>query len=371
MKTLARIYVTCSPAVQQEIREHIVTLPIIEDQSLAHNYAVLVRNVEHLDWETEHIAVIKRRNGADNFELRDELESTVAACDPDFRASLAERIAQGDAAALSSWGDVRDLPAAAAAGMVEHTAAAVLRELESARSGSFAFGGPSVLRRLVLLNVWHPLAANWRPCIEAVSDESSSPNDLSPGLQLMSMQAEMIPNHVAKSLKAPLERLVTSKPDARFQDGWFGVSDLRGDALTLLAALFPKEVADEVLLDWLRGSPTQIAAAVGVYADRERLTDLPLLTALAASDETEVRAAVVSALAKWTAQGLGGSSVFGLLKSLLSEPGVKLALRVTRTIGQQPQTEAAEKLLEIIQTHQSSIVRRHVELIRQRWLDRT
>jgi hypothetical protein len=42
---------------------------------------------------------------------------------------------------------------------------------------------------LVLLNVWYPEDADWMPCIEALSEKNSSPNELADGLELMPTKA--------------------------------------------------------------------------------------------------------------------------------------------------------------------------------------
>lgn len=364
--TLARIYISCSYEAQQSIRQHIVELPPIEEQSLAHNYAILLRNIEDLHWEPVHIEQIKCRPETDNFEVREEFEALLASREPAFRDALATRIAQGDVAAFASWGDVRDLPHDAAQGMTEHTAAAVYQDLESARRGSFSIKTSSPLRRLVLLNIWHPQSAKWQPCIEAISDPSSSPDDLIPGLKLLYVHARRIPEDIASLLREPLQRLSMSR-NIRFEDSLFGRGDARGDALLLLGSLFPDEITENTLLEWLQGNATQVATAVHVLSAQKRNSALPVFASLASNEHMEVKTAVVSALTEWVVRDIGGTAAFDLLRKLLDAPGVKLARDVAAVIGQLERTDTAEQILAILERHQSAIVRRHVEVIRERW----
>lgn len=78
-------------------------------------------------------------------------------------------------------------------------------------------------------------------------------------------------------------------------------------------------------------------------------------------------ASAAATLAEWAAKDVGGAAVSAQLTKILMRPGVKLALQVTRAIADQPESEAAEKILLILAGHQSAIVRRHVEMIRERW----
>jgi len=367
---VARMYTASSPKTQAGVRTHICELPIIDDQLTAHNYAGLIARIDHQDWTEEQIAALSARPVGDNFELKDALEDVIASRDPSFRSALADRIKAGDARALSSWGDVRDLPADVAAGMILRTAEAVRQQVTGARAGMHGFGGDSPLRRLVLLNVWYPDSADWTPFIEAVAEQNSGPNDLAPGLELMVPYADRVPGDVKEQLRTPLQRLSRTARDGLLAGLGFGRSDVRGDAALLLIAFFPNELSEDQLLEFIRGTPGQIAAAVRILADRHQVDDLPLLAVLATHEDTEVKAAVASALAEWLALGVGGKAPLGLLSTILGEPGVRLAARVTSSVAQQERSKGADELLELLENHQSAIVRGHVRVIRERWANR-
>lgn len=368
IKTLCLIYGACSAQVQAEIRAQVAALPVVDDQMHAHEYANLIRRIDDDDWTDTQISAMKSRPDGDNFELQNALQTVISGRDSSFRLTLIDGIKSGDAQALASWGTVQDLPSEAATEMLIHTAAAVRKEVEMARAGTYGFGGPSPLHRLVLLNVWHPESAQWDPVVEAVTETKSHPNDLAPGLQLMEFYSDRIPPDVVARLRGPLQLLAATKPDASFSNSLFSMlADARGDAVLLLASLFPDYVTEGLLLELLRGTPNQTVSAVRIIARREDIANLPLLAVLATHDSADVRAAVASALADWVSRGIGGDEPLDLLQQLLSEPGIQLAPKVTRAVSRQAKSSGAEVLLKLLENHPSVIVREHVQIIRRRW----
>jgi len=365
--TIARLYVSCSEEVQAAVRRTIAGLSTISDQSVAHQVARALANVRSEDWSAEDVEALASRAEGDNFELANAVELIVARRDPAYRSNLLSRISEGDIQALSAWGDVRQLPREAAQGMIVASAEATRAESADSKSGAFAFGGPSAFRRLILLNIWHPELADWAPCIEALDQEQTNPNDILPGLELMLLQADSIPSDVRDQMHGALNRLSV----ARAAEGMFGGfkrgADLRGAATELLASLFPQDVGEGRLLELLGGSDDEVRTAVRVYAAREDPATLPLFAALAAHDETHVRAAVAAELGSWVAKGIGGDSAQTVLRNLLQEPGVRLATHVTRAIASEPRSDGSEVILELLSSHPSALVRLHVQVVSDKW----
>jgi hypothetical protein len=95
------------------------------------------------------------------------------------------------------------------------------------------------------------------------------------------------------------------------------------------------EIPEEQLVALLRGNPAQVAAAVRMVSDRRLVADVTLFAFLATNVNAVVEAAVAAALADWVAPGVGGPAPLELLKSILSEPGVRLAARIAGSISQQ------------------------------------
>ncbi|MBX3068050.1 MAG: DUF4365 domain-containing protein [Cryobacterium sp.] len=370
VSSLTRLYVVCSENVQSALRRWIVELPVIEDQSLARNIANLIGNVRQQDWEGEQIEALAMRVEGDNFLLTNELEALIASRKPEFRQALEARVEKGDVQALYSWGDVRELSREAAEGMIVATAAAVREKINSAHSGSYPYGGDNTLRRLVLMNVWHPEVADWEPCIEAIADGRSSPNDIIPGIELMTSTVENVPLEVRARFRASLERLSRTAPSKQFVGIFGGEEDPRGAAAELLAALFPDDIAEDNLLQLLSGESGQIVAGIRILASRADVSNLPTFAALANNADIDVRSTVASELAKWVSTGIGCTDAKGLLQRLLDEPGVRLATHVTRAVGWKPRSGGAEVLLGMLEAHPSAVVRLHVKIIREQWADK-
>lgn len=365
--TIARLYVACSEKLQEAVRRTVVSVPTISDQSVAHQIARVLEKVRTQDWSSEHVGLLASRAEGDNFELTEAAELVVARRDPEYRQTLLSRIRAGEIQALSAWGDVRELPQDAAQGMISASAAATRAESAASKSGMFGFGGPSAFRRLILLNIWHPELADWSPCIDALSEEQSNPADVLPGLELMILQADSMPGNVRDEIRTSLHRLSVTPPSDGIFGGFMRGTDIRGAATELLAVLFPDDVGDERLLELLAGSNDEVRTAVRLFAAREDPSNLPLLAALAAHDETDVRAAVAGALSRWVAKGVGGESTQTVLRRLLEEPGVRLATHVTRAIASEPRSDGAEVIIDLLSTHPSALVRLHVEIVRGKW----
>jgi hypothetical protein len=364
---LARIYLACAPMIQAAIRSHVVALPAIKDQSLAHNYAVLLSRVDLRDWSDHEVRAIGARSSEDNFEFADALERLVSSHDPARRVDLLERIEGGDARALSSWGDVRDLPVKTAASMISHTARAVRAEVASARTGVYTFGGDSVLRRLVLLNVWYPQYAEWAPCVEALAEVKSSANDLVPALELLASHADRLPAEIKQQMLPHLLRLSTEPPGDAPGVTLFGGSDMRGEATLLLHAVFPEHVSESRLLELLQGTSEQVVAALQIIGNRALASDLPVLAALATSDDVHIRTSVAVVLTDWVALESLGRAPLDLLVGILEKPGVKTAARVARALADRESSVGAEGLLARLEQHPSAVVRSHARWIRRRW----
>jgi len=365
--TVARLYLSCSSEMQAAVRGAVVGAATLSDQSVAHEVARVVSTVQLEDWTADEVSALSSRVAGDNFELREAIEVVVARRDPEYRVTLLDRIANGDVQALTAWGDVRDLPADSAKSMITASARSVRAELTASRNGAYSFGGPSALRRLVLLNVWHPTVADWTECIEALSDENSNPNDILPGLDFLVLQAGHIPDQVRKALRASLRRLAETPPRDDMFGSFMKGSDVRGSATELLATLFPDDVPRDRTLQLLGGSTADVRTAVRMLAARDDESALSLLASLAANDDTDVRSAVAAALAGWVSRGIGGDDTQVVLTRLLSEPGVRLATHVTRAIASEPRTGTAEVIVDLLASHPSSVVRRHVQIIKRRW----
>lgn len=365
---LARVVVACSEEVQAEIRSWVCALPPIDDELLARNYATLIRNIHERDWTESELKLLQARPAGDTAVFANVLERLISSRDSETRAALLDRIEQGDTSALGSWGNVTDLPEHAAAGMTQSLAQAVRADVASARKGAYSHGRSNdALRTLVLMNIWHPVSANWSACIEALSEERSAPEHLASGIDLLIQLSQKIPDAVRAELRQPLERLVSREPDQTRGSSLFGDVDLRGDALLLQALISPDDTSDDALIRLLYGTSKQTQAGIQLIAMRRDPGQLGVLAALASHDDIEVRTSVASALAEWVSLGVAGEQSHRLLTQLVNEPGVELATHVSRTFFQNGRSAGAELLADELATHPSAVVRAHVSELRRAW----
>ena len=181
----------------------------------------------------------------------------IAAHDPDHRAGLLTRIAEGGLDALQSFGKVTDLPKDVAAGIISVLEGQILERVAVARSGSIKISGRDPLQTLVLMNAWHPDVARWDACCTALSEPLVIGEYTVPAIEMLGRLSGEIPKSVAERLRGPLEVQASRAP----RDHEFRVfstpADPRGPARRTIALLFPDDVSDEDLLTLLRGEAVQ------------------------------------------------------------------------------------------------------------------
>ena len=354
---LRALDVAVSETVEDEIRQHIVDLPTVTDQLAANRYARLIRSIDEESWTAEQVERLTSREVGDQSELVVAIDRVQAPRRPDFRESLADRVAGGDLDALHSYGSVTDLPPSAVVGMVSALASKVSECVAAARSGSFGIGGPDVLHALVLLNAWHPGQADWATCISALSEPALLGEHSVGAVTLLGRLARQVPAAVADSLKGPLQDMSTRKPIEASLRVFSNPVDPRGPATLTLAQLFPHEVSDTDLLRLLRGVPEERAAAVGLVVGAKRMELLSLMAALSKDHDAPVRAAVARGLAEWVVDGTAEGEAVVLLDELLSEPGTRLGLAASTALDEESVHPGLEPLLDRLDAHPSAVVR--------------
>jgi hypothetical protein len=163
----------------------------------------------------------------------------------------------------------------------------------------------------------------------------------------------------------PLLEAVSSRdPAPRDRFGLFASdADAQGQSVTALAQLFPDAVPDAELLQLVRGSPRQRAAAVQIVVDREDARQIHLLAALSSDREIAVRAAVARGLATWVARGVGERMTRDVLAALLREPGTKLGIYMSRVLMEDLDGAEFGVLIHQLREHPSAIVRARIEAL--------
>jgi hypothetical protein len=356
---LAALMLSLSEVTVRKVIEHILGLRTLEDQTLAHEYAKVLRRIDAEAWRADDLAALEARTDGDNFEFSNQVESILSAHKEGFRETLLERIRTGDLAALNSYGDVQHLPEPVAADLVRVLAQRLREQTDEARRGSYGLGGADVGAALVLVNAWHPDAANWGPIEELVAEPLSHPDHLAGTLDLLPRLRDRIPTEVKLRLRVSLGSLSQRMPPSH----GFSRTDVRGPAAVAQATLFPESVDDASLRVLMRGAASQREAAIDIIVAREDPNDINLLTALSQDTDATVRAAAAEGLARWATRGIASEEALETLRSLLAEPGSVVAVAVSRALFDATNEASRDLLIGELGSHPSSLVRARIARI--------
>ena len=374
IEVLANIYDTCSSEVMVKIHDHLITMPGVEDDLCADAYSKLIASIVEDDiakgkvWDSGKLAKLAARGDNDETNLKKAIERLVSTYDSEIREGLLERIEAGDIDALASWGNLADLPKSAVQGMLGNLSNKIETIIKNAHSGASIVGAFDKLSVLIKLNISHPDYANWQPCLKMIHDQRVAPNDLVPGIKVMINGYQKIPTGVANAMREPLTRLVES---GVIHDPWPFSSlfnaDLRGPASILLGLLFPEDVPMAKITQMLREDASLIGAAVELLAQRKEEPSLLLFSALSQHKNYEVQKAVVSGLVKWILEGVIPDESFALLKEIMADASVSLTSVISPIVYQYPHSDAAEKILGLLEGKNYAVVSRNLEIIKTKW----
>lgn len=371
IEVLAKIYKACSSEVMVKIHDHLIMMPGVEgDLLLAYAYSILVDSIVEDDinkgkvWDSGKLAKLAARGDVDKTVLKNAIERLVSIHDLESREGLLERIEAGDIDALASWGNLTDLPKPAVQGMLSNLSNQIETIVKKAHSGASTVGRFDKLSVLIKLNISHPDYANWRPCLKMLHDQCVSPKDLVPGIKVMINKYRKVPKDVACKMRKPLERLA--------ENGGLPLSslfnpDICGPASLLLGLLFPEDVPMAKITQMLRGDVSLIGAAVELLAQRKEESSLLLFSALSQHKNYEVQKAVVSGLVKWILEGVIPDESFALLKEVMADASVSLTSVISPIVYQYPHSDAAERILGLLEAKDYAVILRHLEIIKTKW----
>lgn len=374
IEVLANIYDACSSEVMVKIHDHLITMPGVEDDLCADAYSKLIASIVEDDiakgkvWDSGKLAKLAARGDSDETNLKKAIERLVSTYDSEIREGLLERIEAGDIDALASWGNLANLPKSAVQGMLGNLSNKIETIIKNAYSGASIVGGFDQLSVLVNLNILHPDCANWRPCLKMLHDQCVSPKDLALGIEVMIYNYQKIPIDIADEMKKPLTRLAESGVihDTLPFSSLFN-ADVRGPASVLLGLLFPEDVPMAKITQMLRGDVNLIGAAVELLAQRKEESSLLLFSALSQHKNYEVQKAVVSALVKWILEGVIPDESFALLKEIMADASVSLTSVISPIVYQYPHSDAAEKILGLLEEKDYAVIPRHLEIVKTKW----
>ena len=375
IEVLAKIYKACSSEVMVKIHDHLIMMPGVEgDLLLACAYSILVDSIVEDDinkgkvWDSGKLAKLAARGDVDKTVLKNAIERLVSIHDLESREGLLERIEAGDINALVSWGNLTDLPKPAVQGMLSNLSNQIDDIIKNAHSCEYKTVGFNRLSVLIKLNIWHPDCANWQPCLKMLHDQCVSPKDFALGIEVMIYNYQKIPIDIADEMKKPLTRLAEHglMYDKLPLSSSFS-PDIRGPASVLLGLLFPEDVPMAKITQMLRGDVNLVRAAVELLAQRKEESSLLLFSTLSQHDSYEVQKAVASALVKWILEGFISDESFALLKEIVVDASVRLTSAISLLVEQYPYSDAAERILGLLEEKDYAVIHRHLEIIKTKW----
>ena len=102
-------------------------------------------------------------------------------------------------------------------------------------------------------------------------------------------------------------------------------------------------------------------------AQRKEESSLLLFSALSQHKNYEVQKAVVSGLVKWILEGVIPDESFALLKEIVADASVRLTSAISLIVYQYPHSDAAERILGLLEEKDYAVIPRHLEIVKTKW----
>lgn len=349
---LAALVPGLSPQMLRQVIEHITGLDIQQDGSTANRYAVLIASIPQTAWLEEDLDQLASRQG-DDFQLAESFESVLAAASPAARASLLDKISDGNLRAVAAYGDLADLPTATVTALVAKLIDQVERqiaELKNSQSADRAIEPASVL---AAINVQHPEQADWSPIVGLLGTLSPFTSHLDNLLRMLRRIAPRINADAAGQLAPTLRSLLETPPAFLFP----GHRDIRGAAGAALAAINSDAVTDSDIWDLMNGPSHLRAAAAMMVTSRAHPQDMGILASLAFDNTPEVRTTAASCLTYWMTHGVAVAPSLAVLAPMLKKDGIGVARAIAHALAGAELTEETRELANLLLDHPSQYVR--------------
>jgi hypothetical protein len=355
--TLAAVLSAAGSEAQHRVAERVVTLEPHQAQLTAGSWSQVLLALPQQVWTED--AALRAGKAADQHHdvLRLPLLGVAARYDEAAATRLLAYAREGSLAALSSFGDVRQLPADAASAVTERLAGAADTIVADAHAGKFGIGGYDIGSALALLNAWHPGSARWEPLLQLLADDAVMPILKRNAMRTLASLADRVPSEIAERLLFIIARIAKREAPAapNFLDDR---RDAAGEAANLVVALGGLDADDSLdrLTDLVAGEREDRQWAAQVAGQVGRPEDVGILIVLAADGDPGVRAAAASGLAALVAKGQGGPAVRRALGQCISDPGAHVPEHIAATL-RAAGGDVAEELLAILREHPSAHVR--------------
>jgi hypothetical protein len=359
LQSLAGLMRSISPTMRRRVIDHLISLPVIEDQSLASGYGRIVALVGNDQWSSEDLTRLSARTN-DNWELQDDIDGVLATNKSDFRTGLLTKIKQGDLTALGNFGKVTDLPEDVAKAAISRLASSIDNVVKQAREGMYGLGGPDLGQALVVLNAWHSDVARWDIVEVLLTEPNAHQSHILGSINSLGKVARQIPEEEKQRLRPVLEA-ITQRPAYERDMAFIPTNSSPQSAAKLaLLRLFPNDVTDSTMQGLLTGSSSEREVAATIAGERSETGDRNLLFSLATDPDPRVRLAAIVSLTKRVVTEDASSETPAMICQLVDRGGPLTAKKVSEYLIDLPKSEARRVLLESLADHASSLVRARV-----------
>lgn len=356
--TLAAVIPGADPGTLRRIVDRVLELEPHPKQLTAGSWAKVVRALPPSIWD-EAAGVRAAAVAATHHDaLRLPLLGIAARYDDEAASRLLEHASTGSLAALISLGDVRVLPRAVAAAVIERLGEAVERIADEARHGKFGIGGYDVGDALALLNAWHPAVARWDALLAFLGDDAVNASSKRRAMRTLATLVDHIPPAVGTRLLPIVARIATRTAPPSRGSVFDEPGDAAGDAANLAVAMGGLDVDDSLdrLFELVAGGRGDRQAAARVARQAGRPEDVGVLIVLAADPDPDVRAGAASGLAALLATGVATPSVRWALERCLEDPGALVPAHIAGTLRSLYGAKC-DDLLARLRGHRSAFVR--------------
>jgi hypothetical protein len=353
---LAAVVSAAPPNAAAAVIDHLIELTSLENQALATSWARVVHALPDNAW-TEETAV-RAGQDADSHDpaLRFQLLGLAARFSDTAKTRLMEEARRGSLEAIAALGDVRDLPAEAAADAVTSLSEQADQQVQDARTGNYNFGG--VGQMLALLDLWHPGSAKWDALLNLLADDSVAGGHKMPAFQVLASATDLIPDEIRSRL-GTIALAAAERPARRDLPLPIG-GDAAGAAILLASALgvLDAEWIADKLLGLLAGGPDEQRWAARAARRLGRPEDIGILVTLAQAQDANVRATAAVGLASLVTAGGGDALAVDGLRRCVRDPGTRVPAAVAASIANAPaRAPAAHEMLTFLRSHASAYVR--------------
>lgn len=302
--TLAGLYPVADREVQSAIREHLIKVLPLGDESLSSHYSSWFLMINPSHWETGQIEQIvdSRKNCGDT--LRSVIDQVFPRHNTELFAELTGQIEAGSISAYLNFGLDRALPRTHFASVIEELRKVVEDDIKSSERGASFGRSYSPIVELARLSLIFPEASCWNEIISFLRPHIVRAEETGRALRFLAQHAGEIPRNLIDPLSAVALSWSNKTLDFFFVQGQIQ-EEIRANALELFFKLNADKFSSLEQLKLLTGNRFEIVAGLRV-ADFHQTIDNWSLALFTEHEISEISALALSLVAqRWIGSSTG------------------------------------------------------------------